>query len=175
MIEIERLHDLLICDAEHGILYWKYRPQSAFKSWRSYRTFTARFAGKPAGSQTKRGYLEVYLDGKNYKVHRVIWAMTHGHWPDEIDHQAGNKSDNRITALRDVSSTENAKNFPKRKDNTSGVTGVLWSKAAKKWVARICINGKHRQICLTADFDTAVAARKKAEADYGFHPNHGRA
>ena len=121
------------------------------------------------------GYGRITLLGKRYKSHRVAWAMHHGDWPpDQIDHINGVKSDNRIENLRSVSQAENSKNSKIPANNMSGVIGIHWDKVNFRWVARIRVNGKKIDLCRTKDFDEAVAARKKAEAEYGFHPNHGR-
>lgn len=174
-LSLERLCSVLEYDAATGQLIWKYRPRETFKTLNAYRTFTSRFVGKVAGCIHKiNGYREICIDGQMYRAHRLIWFMEHGEWPKYIDHEEGIKSDNRIEHMRDVSFTDNLRNCKRRTDNTSGVTGVIWSKSAQKWVARIFRDGKHRQVCLTSDFETAVAARKKAEADHGYHPNHGR-
>lgn len=174
-LTLDRLKAVLEYDAVTGHLLWKHRPRSDFKTLNAYRTFTTRFVGKVAGHIHKRkGYREICIDGRMYRAHRLVWFMHHGEWPDEIDHEEGVKDDNRLERLRDVPSAENARNFPRRADNSSGVTGVVWSKAAQKWVARISIGGKHRQVCLTSNFDEAVKARKMAEVKHGYHRNHGR-
>ena len=60
-----------------------------------------------------------------------------------------------------------------RKANTSGVTGVCFSKKGNKWFARIRLDGKSKHLGSFADKQDAIEARKDAEIKYGFHPNHG--
>jgi hypothetical protein len=106
--------------------------------------------------------------------HQAIWAMIYGYWPTEIDHINGNGLDNRLKNLREVTHQENGKNTKRRKNNSSGVTGVYWCSETCKWVARIGVDS--RTICLGSydSFDDAVVVRKWAEAEFNFHPNHGR-
>lgn len=116
------------------------------------------------------GYRKVRFDGRTYYTHRIIWKLLYGEDPVEIDHINGNRSDNRITNLRSVSRLENMRNMKKMPSNTSGVAGVFWLKDRSKWRATISqkILGNFKK------FEDAVAARKQAEKEYGYHPNHGR-
>ncbi len=93
----------------------------------------------------------------------------------EIDHINGDRTDNRICNLRDVTSAGNSCNRRRQDRNTSGVTGVAWDKRASRWQARIGLNGKQKYLGYFDSLDEAVAARKAAELELGFHPNHGRA
>ena len=62
----------------------------------------------------------------------------------------------------------------KNPDRDSGVNGVYWHKKNQKWVARLKTNGIWIYLGSHLNLDEAVAARRRAEAAYGFHPNHGR-
>jgi hypothetical protein len=128
--------------------------------------------GEPAGSLDGNGYLRIKIDNVKYRVHRVIWLMTYGNWPDgQIDHVNGVRNDNRIENLRVVSVQDNQRNSHRRVDNTSGATGVF--KEVGGWRARIKVNGKRINLGFFDSFDAAVAARKQSESQFGFHPNHG--
>lgn len=129
--------------------------------------------GDVAGWRSE-GYIRMRVRGKFYFAHRLAFLYMTGEWPeDQIDHINHIRDDNRWCNLREVSNQENHKNKPKRKDNTSGVTGVCWDKTNKKWWAQIKAEGKVKNLgCFTSKED-AIKARKEAEIKYGFHDNHG--
>jgi hypothetical protein len=85
-----------------------------------------------------------------------------------IDHINRNKLDNRRENLRLVSKSDNAFNSKTRSDNTSGHCGVSWEEKRKKWVARICINGKVKQIGRFETIEDAIFARKREEYERYF-------
>jgi hypothetical protein len=99
--------------------------------------------------------------------------MIHGYWPDEIDHINGDRADNRLSNLREVSNIENQRNKVLPRNNKSGHIGVSWNKDSKKWMARITINYKLKQVGQFSTIEEAVAARKEAERKFGFSERHG--
>jgi hypothetical protein len=108
-------------------------------------------------------------------AHRVAWALHTGAWPDaQIDHQDGDKLNNAISNLRSVTQWENTKNAALSSHNTSGVTGVAFDKRSGKWRARVHHNYRDVFCRLYSTKEEAIAARRVAEKDYGFHQNHGR-
>ena len=131
--------------------------------------------GDLAGTLKKDGYIKMFIDGKNYYAHRLIWLYVKGELPKEqIDHINGNKSDNTFNNLREVSRSENAKNQPINTNNTSGFIGVYWNKQKSKWHSRIYIKGKCKNVGFFNNLSDAVLARINAEYDNGYHINHGR-
>ena len=50
-----------------------------------------------------------------------------------------------------------------RSNNTSGVTGVEWHKAKRRWQATICFQGKRRCLGYYVRFEDAAKARKRGE------------
>lgn len=76
------------------------------------------------------------------------------------------KYDNRKENLRKVTRSRNNQNIHRRKDNTSGVTGVTWHKGQNAWYASISINKKRISLGYFSDFEEAVKARKAAEEEY---------
>ena len=123
----------------------------------------------------KDGYIKMFIDGRSYYAHRLIWLYVKGELPKEqIDHINGNKSDNTFNNLRAVSHSENAKNQPIRGNNTSGFIGIYWSKQKSKWHSRIYIKGKCKNLGLFDNLSDAVLARINAEGINGYHINHGR-
>ena len=60
-------------------------------------------------------------------IHTIVWTLCHGEIPRlTIDHINGNRQDNRIENLRDVSQSENQLNWllPWRPNKNTGVAGV---------------------------------------------------
>lgn len=129
--------------------------------------------GRPAGSPTKTGYFRTWLGQTKYKLHRIVWVIHHGEWPDQIDHINGDRADNRIENLRSVSKRENSLNIRLRPDNKSGCPGVNWHARSSKWIAQIRDDGKYVYLGCFSDLSDAVRARKAAEIKYGYHENHG--
>ena len=102
--------------------------------------------------------------------------MHHGAWPKKgIDHINGITDDNRISNLRDVSQSDNMRNMTTPCRNTSGRIGVYWFARDCKWQAQIRADGKTKHLGYFDDINDAIAARKAAEIEYGYHENHGRA
>jgi len=156
---------------------FKYDKETGLLTWKKNRRKTS--IGKEAGNDTAAGYRELTLhrDGNRYRLftHRVAWILTHGKWPEkQIDHINGNTKDNRLVNLREVSNQENHKNMKRHKGNKSGATGVYWSKAASKWQAYICIDGKQTYLGVFEDKEEAFKIRRDAEGVAEFHKNHGR-
>jgi len=157
----ERLKEILHYNHITGILVWKI-------SRRGVR------AGVVAGFVDSRGYIQIRINDKAYRAHRLAWFYVHGVWPNKIDHEDHIKTHNWMSNLRNVSCAQNNKNKSKSKANTSGITGVRWKKRACKWVATIGSEYKERHLGYFDDIDDAATARKAAENELGFHENHGK-
>lgn len=127
-------------------------------------------AGDVAGYYDKSsGYLRVGIDGKNYLVHRVIYALNYLELPKYIDHINKNKLDNRIENLRPATTPQNIVNSDLRKDNTQNYKGVVNHKMCKGWTAQGSdINGKrvHLGVFLSKE-EAALAYNYHAEKTYG--------
>lgn len=172
----QRVRELFDYDSDKGALRWRPRPVSDFADKRAWATWNSRFAGKEAGSKNGGGYIHVDFDGAKHKVHRLVWLRETGTWPEgDIDHQNGDRADNRWANLRAVTRKENTRSQALYRNNTSGVAGVWWDRTRRKWQANIGLNGKVVRLGWYEDKGAAVAARMVAEASHGFHQNHGRA
>lgn len=120
-------------------------------------------AGSSAGSVKPNGYLRIVFDGRGYLGHRLVWFFVHGVWPDkQIDHINGERSDNRIANLRLATCTQNLGNARKPSHNTSGLKGVSWNKATKKWLTQIQVYGKATCLGFFADASEAHEAYRSA-------------
>ena len=83
------------------------------------------------GSKKSSGYLgfNFYFKGKgcNSYIHRIVWALCYNELPTTtIDHINGDRLDNRIENLREVSQTDNNLNtlLPWRPNKDTNVAGV---------------------------------------------------
>lgn len=169
---------LLKYEPETGKFYWLPRPVEMFPG-SPYgspaavaQMWNKRFAGKEAlTASMANGYRVGNLLKRSYLAHRVAWILATGDWPkNHIDHINGNPADNRIENLRDVARSENMRNTKLHRRNTSGHSGVVWDSQRRKWV--VFIGGKY--IGGFLEKADAIAARKIAEIDNFYHPNHGR-
>lgn len=171
----QELLDLLSYCPLTGLLHWRRRPVESFSSLRIANSWNSRYAFQKAFTAVdKKGYSIGAINGINYRAARVIYKMVHGYEPDQVDHEDGNTQNNRVWNLRDVPGKVNQKNMKTPVTNTSGHIGVIWDKSKSKWQARIKVDGKTIHLGRFIDFDDAVTARKAAEKQYNFHPNHGR-
>ncbi len=170
----EEVAQLVDYDPNTGSLVWK-RREGARKQW------NAKYAGKGCGYINNRGYRKVCFQtasGKRYlfSAHRLAWYITHSAPPKgEIDHIDGQKANNRIKNLRDVSKSLNMRNRKMQGNNTSGVTGVHWEKRSGKWKVQGYLNGKRLSIGYFSDIHEAEAAVKAFRAKHGFTDTHGEA
>jgi hypothetical protein len=135
-ITAEIMRTLFDYDHDTGIFWWRVKPSRRVK------------AGAAAGSVSSDGYIVIGVDGTNFKAHRLAWLHFHGVWPEhEIDHLNGNRADNRIANLRDVSRSTNAQNQTRpRSGSTSSYIGVSWNKRAERWHAKIMANGQRQHL-----------------------------
>jgi hypothetical protein len=149
-----------------------YNPDTGIFTWAATRSSRAQ-KGAEAGTVNGMGYQQITINHKIYLAHRLAHLWMTGKWPKaQIDHINGDKLDNNWDNLRPVDNLTNARNQKENSHNTSGATGVRWE--AGKWRVRIKTNNKLRHIGRFVSFDEAVTARKAAEKQHGFHPNHGR-
>jgi hypothetical protein len=175
----DQLLELLRYEPETGKLFHKKRGEHWFKS-DGHRSAEARAKAWNTALADKEvvrkadGYIAVGLFNKKYRAHRIIWVMVHGVEPITIDHINGDRSDNRLVNLRSVNHQTNLRNTKRSKANTSGATGVKWRGNTQKWQAIIRNGNKQVSLGYFEDMREAIAARKKAEAELGYHPNHGR-
>lgn len=162
---VEYLRSALAYDPDTGVIIWV----------RSESPKIPR--GTVAGHSKASGYVEIRIQGISYGAHRIAWCLHHGEWPkDQIDHVNRIRNDNRICNLRECSNAENQQNDHIRADNTSGVTGVSYKSADRKWVAYINVGGRRHQLGRYSSRAAAIAAREEGKRlHHTFHPVQIRA
>lgn len=133
-------HEYFELDTVSGVLTWKARPRSHFRTLRGMNQTNAREAGSVVGTPHGTGYLQVRIRPKVYFVHRIIWEMVNGPIPQgmQVDHRDGNRRDNNPSNLRLATSTQNKWNTAPR-HNITGMKGVTKHKGG--YAARIHCNG----------------------------------
>ena len=168
MIELtaERLRSLLDYSPATGLFTRRYNAGRS-NSW------NRRYANRLAGHVNMYGYRQIWVDGVLYYAHRLAWLYVHGFWPpSEIDHRQGTDLGDRLDNLRLATHAQNGKNQRFRKDNTSGVKGVTWCRATKRWRVNIRINGRVTNL---GRFDSiSAAAQIYSEAARQHHGEFAR-
>lgn len=121
-------------------------------------------AGEPAGSVYGNGYVAISIQGRRYYAHRLAWFYAHRVWPSgEIDHINGDRLDNRLCNLRDLTKAMNRQNIrTAQRDNAVGLLGVCRKKCGK-YAAQIHAKDRRRLIGLFATPEEAHAAYKEAK------------
>lgn len=159
-VSIDVLHKLLRLNGSTGQLFWKERDPSWFPRGRhgqeaTCKWWNGRFAGKEAfTAHDTHGHRQGSIFGRLYAAHRVVFALSYGHWPEMVDHIDGDRSNNAVSNLRAASRAENMRNRGSI-GRSSRYCGVSWDSYAKKWRAR----------CARADGTTAHLGKYSSERD----------
>ena len=131
-----------------------------------------------------RGYLHVGLSKNNkattHKVHRLV-AFAFCEQPegcDKVDHIDRHQTNNHYLNLRWVTHGQNMRNKRKRPGSSSQYIGVIFSKLANTWQARIKVNGKQKHLGCYKTQEEAHAAWRQAVIDNNlqeFYPDFNNA
>lgn len=174
MLDQMYLLDRLIYAPLTGVLTWRIRPLEDFSDGRAHRIWNTKFAGERAGGlDASTGYRRLSLAGERLYEHRVIWCMETGRWPERVDHENHRRADNRWVNLFETTHAGNNRNQKLSVRNTSGTVGVQFVSRLGAWRAEIYENGRTVYLGAFATKNEAVAVRRAAEAERGFHRNHG--
>ncbi len=78
---------------------------------------------------TSSGYRYIMVDGVRVLEHRLIWFFCKFYWPTNIiDHIDGNRANNKLSNLRDVSYRDNSTNKINNKNIGCNITKTLSNK-----------------------------------------------
>lgn len=132
----QRLREILDYDQLTGVFTW--RVMLAHR----------RKPGDAAGNLT-HGYIEIGIENRSYRAHRLAWLYVYGEWPyGQIDHIDGNRANNSIANLRVVTNQTNSQNRHGVSESkiTSEYLGVTWNTANNCWMAQIKVGSKNQYI-----------------------------
>lgn len=143
----ERLKGLLDYNPNDGIFTWKH-------------VIPGKSVGRIAGSKDKDGYIQIQVDGRIYKAHRLAYLFMNGSFPDYlIDHRNTDPSDNKWHNLRNATNSQNLANM---KVKSSGVKGIWLCKITNRWRVQIQKDYKRFYLGRFNTQEEACAAYKAA-------------
>lgn len=145
----------LYCDK--GFLIWKKKTHASANNTP---------LNMKAGTKDFNGYMNIGINNKIYKEHRLVYLYHFGFIPKIIDHINRNKEDNRIENLRECTHSQNKMNQGLKSNNTSGVVGVNFDLRRNNWYARITIKGNVKYLGSYKDIEEAKKVRFNAERKY---------
>ena len=98
------LRQLLRYDPDSGKLFWLTRDRSFFQADKDWKRWNSAYSNKEAfTARGSQGARHGKIFGVVYYAHIVAWAIHFGEWPAvDIDHESGNRSDNRLVNIREA-------------------------------------------------------------------------
>lgn len=127
---LDGIREILKYNQEDGVFIWIKRQGSHGNP------------GEIAGSINIDGWRIIKYKDKDWKASRLAWYFVYGHLPELfIDHINGDRSDDRISNLREVTNRENGQN---RKEHRGGRLVGAYRRTNNKWVAQIQVNYKKK-------------------------------
>jgi hypothetical protein len=158
----EYLKSILDYNQDTGIFTWKVN--------KSQRTKVGNVAG-----WLHDGYKKIEINNKKYNAHRLAWLYVYGEMPKNlIDHIDNDRSNNKISNLRQSTHQTNSENYKTPKTNKSGVKNVCWYKNSNKWVVSMSVKKTKKTIGYFDDIElaelVAIEARNKYRGEFA---NHG--
>lgn len=120
------------------------------------------------GYYDKDGYIKVKVKKHSFFVHRIVWLLNTGEFPDkEIDHINHIRTDNRIENLRVVNRLENILNIDYKPNKDTGVVGIYLDKSTKGLKAKYSFHFKDKSYRFRS-LEDAVNKRKELRKQYGY-------
>lgn len=120
--------------------------------------------GKVIKTISPTGYIRFIMmfNDRPYSIrgHRLAWYLCYGKLPlNQIDHIDGNRTNNKITNLRDVTQQQNQWNQTKAK-------GYYWDKQKGKYTAQITLDNKRIYLGAFPTEEEARNAYLKGKSKY---------
>ena len=150
----ERLEELFDYQPESGLFFRKQKNSRAK-------------AGSIAGHIKDNGYIAINVDGGKYHAHRLAWIYINGCEPSgDIDHIDGDRTNNRISNLRNVSRSTNLENIKKAKSHNKS-TGILGAyPSGNGFTSKIQVKGKTYHLGSFKTVEQASTAYMEAKRKY---------
>lgn len=153
----QKIKDFLSYNDTTGEFHWKKSPARPVK------------AGAKAGNLDQHGYVKIHVCGRLLGAHRIAYFITHGFWPDYVDHINGDRADNRIKNLRSCTKRQN--NANRHRCNTStGEINISKRKEhrfrLKPYVIHMHRKGKNYTKGYFANLEEAIVVRNKMREDF---------
>jgi len=140
------------------------------EGWLIRRSTGLRVKCSPTKGQR---YLRVFVDGKPRSLHRMIYIWHFNEPENNIDHIDGDRSNNRIENLRQVTQQENCLNRKHCSTSKSPYKNVYWHQAMNKWTVVMKVNGDRKQFGYYDDLEladlVAMEARDKFHGQFARH------
>jgi len=131
-------------------------------------------AGTQAGCINGHGYIDIRIDGRVYKAHRLAFLYMTGEFPpNDADHRNTVKHDNCWGNLRPATDGQNKYNQGLRVDNSTGFKLIGWNKISGTFRVQSRINGVLRHFGYYKKLDDAIEAA--AQVMLTFHSDFARA
>lgn len=112
---------------------------------------TVQMGNYPSGSAcnavtTNGKYYKTTYKGTQILLHRLAWFLYYGEQPpDVIDHKDGDGLNNRITNLREATTSTNQMNIGATMKSTTGLKGIMPIRGGTLYRAEVCVQGKRYQ------------------------------
>lgn len=101
---------------------------------------------------------------KDIFIHRIVSDAPSGMVVDHINHDTLNNTDDNLRVITNYDNGQNRKGA--QSNSKSGVRGVSWHKAAKKWCVQISVNKEVKHIGSFDDIHDAEHAAIQARAHH---------
>ena len=139
----------------------EYDPSTGIFTW-----ICGQRVGLMAGSPDRRGYWTIKIDRRRYKAHRLAFLYVTGKGPaQDVDHERGDRRDNRWGKLREATPSQNQQNrLRAQANNSTGYLGVY--PLGDGFSASIRANGVRHYLGRHATAEQAHKAYLKAKAEY---------
>jgi hypothetical protein len=142
-----------------------YIPETGDLVWRIRRGRSV--AGKTAGTiNPSDGYLQIGVDGKIYRAHRLVWIWHYRTVPEMLDRRDTVKTNNRVWNLRPANQAQNEANKAINASDTSGYKGVFFDNQKRMWHSAIKVDGKTKHIGFFSDPKAASESYFRAAKTY---------